>query len=521
MPLSASDPLDSTEKLHAAARLIGWKEIAAYLGKTDRTVKRWGKHRGLPIHRVPGVTKTSVYAYPDEMDLWLKSASAAESDCAAEPNVDESVAPVVLPTPAIEPQPANPYARTIHTVWNSRWKWSVAMSVLLLAVVSLGIAIHFAVGAPATGALRSLFPGSVKASGSRGSMAVSDAEKREAQRFYARGRYEWNQRTPDSLNRALDSFTQAIVHDPGCAQAYVGLAETYDLLREYSTMPDEEAYSRGLAAARRAVELNDSLAEAHRALAFAEMYGLWDFNGAEKEFRRAIELDPNDPQARRWFANAFAVPSRYEEALNQLNKAQDLDPSSNATLSDKGLLLANAGHTKEAIDLLREVERSAPEFRSPHLYLMRISLATGDYPDFLSEGQSAAEVANDAVLKDIIAAARAGYMRDGGKGLLKDLYARQKQYYLAGKLAGTWLAKTCVVMGRKQEALQLLETAYARHENEVLSCLSHPDLLSLSDEPRYEALVAKIHFPMHPVDSNPRTSIGTEEPRLAMSTELH
>jgi tetratricopeptide (TPR) repeat protein len=251
------------------------------------------------------------------------------------------------------------------------------------------------------------------------------------------------------------------------------------------------------------------------------MYGSWDFKGAEKEFRRAIELDPKDAQARRWFANAFAVPSRYEEALSQLNKAQELDPSSHATLSDKGLLLANAGHTKEAIDLLKEVELSAPEFRSPHLYLMRIGLATGDYPDFLSEGESAAEVANDPVLKDIIAAAQAGYKRDGGRGLLQDLYAKQKEYYLAGKLSGTWLAKTCVMMGRKQEALHLLEVAYARHETEVLSCLSHPDLLTLKDEPRYKALVAKFRFPMHPVDSNPDISPEIENPRLALATPLH
>ena len=130
-------------------------------------------------------------------------------------------------------------------------------------------------------------------------------------------------------------------------------------------------------------------------------------------------------------------------------------------------------------------------------------------------------MANDAVLKDIIAAARAGYKRGGGRGLLQDLYAKQKEYYLGGKLSGTWLAKTCVVMGRKQEALHLLEVSYARHETEVLSCLSHPDLLTLKDDPRYMALVAKIRFPMHSVDSPPDISSGTESPSLAMATRFH
>jgi tetratricopeptide (TPR) repeat protein len=272
---------------------------------------------------------------------------------------------------------------------------------------------------------------------------VSDADKISAQDLYLKGRFEWNKRTLTSLNSALDLFTQAIVHDPGNAQAYAGLADTYDLLWEYSTMREDEAFPRAIAAAKKAVQLDDTLAEAHRALAFAEMYGTWDFVDAEKEFRRAIELDPKDAQARRWFANAFAVPSRYDEALKQINKAQELDPSSNATLADKGLLLANAGHTKEGTDLLKEVERSSPEFRSPHIYMMRISLADGNYQAFLSEGASAAESANDAVLRDIISSAQTGYKRAGGRGLLQELYAKQKEYYLAHKLSGTWLAKTC------------------------------------------------------------------------------
>lgn len=505
----------------SAPRLVGWKEIAAYLGKTERTVKRWGASRGLPIHRVPGIAKTSVYAFPLELNDWLTLTSTANPEPLepAAASVAGEIRPQSTPTQAISPLPS----LKMRERWFSLVPW-VRTAAVIGTVVGVGLALAIAAfsaaGASLPQSFRALF---LKGQPSRASNspAVSESDRMMARDYYLKGRYEWNQRTPNSLNRALDFFTQAIVHDPGNAQAYAGLADTYDLLREYSTMREDEAFPRAIAAAKKAVQLDDSLAEAHRALAFAEMYGNWDFNDAEKEFRRAIELDPNDAQARRWFANAFAVPSRYEEALTQLNKAQELDPTSNATLSDKGLLLANAGHTKEAIDLLREVERSAPEFRSPHLYLMRISLATGDYPAFLSEGESAAEVANDAVLKDIIAAAQAGYSRDGGPGLLHALYARQKEYYLAGKLAGTWLAKTCVLMGRKQEALHLLEVAYAHHENEVLSCLSHPDLLTLRNEPRYEALVAKIRFPMHPVNSDPDTSSGTEDPRLAMATHLH
>jgi hypothetical protein len=144
------------------------------------------------------------------------------------------------------------------------------------------------------------------------------------------------------------------------------------------------------------------------------------------------------------------------------------------------------------------VERSNPEFRSAHAYMMHIDLYLRRYPAFLAEGQRTAEIQGDPVLKDTIASAREGYARDGGPGLLKALYTRQKEYYLAGKFTGTSLAKTCVLMGRKQEALDLLEEAYARHEPQVLVCLIDRELLTLNDEPRFRTLLKKIIFPQAP-----------------------
>jgi tetratricopeptide (TPR) repeat protein len=246
------------------------------------------------------------------------------------------------------------------------------------------------------------------------------------------------------------------------------------------------------------VALDDSLAEAHRALAFAEMYGDWNFPGAETEFRRAIELDPRDPQARRWYANAMALAGRFPEALAQMNKAQELDPSSRATLADKGWMLFNAGRAQEGIGLLKEVERSAPEFRSPHYYLMEADLDLRNFPSFLSEGQLAAQTVGDAPLGEIVAAAKLGYQRAGGRGLLQALYAKEKFYYAAGQVHAALLAKTCVLMGRKQEALDLLEDAYRHHDVDALTLLSDPDLLTIKSDPQYQALVRKINYPLFP-----------------------
>lgn len=486
---NAQEVSPSADRADRGARLVGWKDIAAYLGKTDRTVKRWGKDRGLPVYRVPGKAKTSVYAYSSELDQWLESAEAETETTAEELNQHP---PVPEPAGAQELLlPALPAARPKQRV---RRMWLLAGLVLLLAVVTLDVMVRLR-AVPFTSAWRN-FATSHRETDVH--PTVSEAERRAANDFYLRGRYEWNQRTPAGLQRALDLFTQAIVHNPGDARAYAGLADTYDLLREYSTDADNDAFPRAIAAAKKAVALDGSLAEAHRSLAFAEMYGDWNFAGAEAEFRRAIELDPKDPQARRWFANALAVVGRFPEAVAQMDKAQELDPASDPTLSDKGWMLYNANRAREGIELLKEVERSSPDFYSPHSYLMQIDLDLRDYPSFLSEGQLAAQSSGDSALLDIIASSRAGFEQGGSRGFLQALYSKEKQYYAAGKVRATLLAKTCMLMGKKQEVLDVMEDAYRRRDIEVLSFFSHPALLTLKDDPRYQALARKINFPRGP-----------------------
>jgi tetratricopeptide (TPR) repeat protein len=510
----------SAENADLGARLDGWKDIAAYLGKVERTVKRWDVGRGLPTHRVPGGGRASVYAYTRELDEWLKSGKALDADAAADTTTEtaadeeqevelEWVVPRVGGPATGESVP--PTLHVLHATAPHRGltrNWLLTICGLLIAGIA-GAAANSPSVRAATERIARLFHGDLAGHPAElrhgESHAASESERKQAHDLYLKGRFEWSQRTPDSLNRALDDFTQAIVHDPGYAQAYVGMADTYDLLREYSTMPDSEAYARAIAAARKAVELDDSLAEAHRALAFAEWWGNWDFVDGEKEFRRAIELNPKDPVARKWYANVLAVQGRFPESLEENDKAQELDPTSHSILADRGLMLFDAGRKYEGIALIKEVERSAPEFLSPHYYLMTISLELRDYPSYLEEGKKTAEAENDPVLKDTIAAARAGYERDGERGLLNDLYARQREYYEAGKLSGTMVAETCILMGKKQEALQLLEEAYNRHESHVLACLSEPDLLTLRDEPKYKALVKKINFPREPQMAQPST----------------
>jgi tetratricopeptide (TPR) repeat protein len=505
MPQPSSDHPANVQSGASAPRLVGWKDIATFLGKAERTVKRWGKDRGLPIHRVPGGSSASVYAYPAELNKWLAATNPSDLEAGGTGRDPDRREPIgAAEVGAVDAALTTSFRKVARSNWlDPKIRWATVFLAFIAVALAFSV-VHFRrPGVRVSDTSPSVIAKEQVKSRSAFTPTVSNAEIEQAREYYLKGRYEWNQRTRESLNRALDFFTQAIVHDPNYAQAYAGLADTYDLQREFSTTPDTYVFPRAIAAARKAVALDDSLPEAHRALAFAEMYGSWDFIDAEKEFRRAIELNPGDPQAHRWYANAFAVPGRFPDALDEISKSQELDPSSHATLADKGMMLYDAGRTKEAIETLKEVERSAPEFRSPHFYLMVISLDRKDYPTFLAEGQKSAEIMADPVLADIIASARAGYAKDGGRGLMNNLYARQKEYYSKGKLGATMLAKTCALMGRRLEAIQLLEEAYNRHETDVLACLSHPDLLTLKDEPRFKALVSKLNFPSHPIESAP------------------
>jgi tetratricopeptide (TPR) repeat protein len=496
-----------TENAGRGARLDSWKEIAAYLGKAERTVKRWEKERGLPAHRLPGSGNASVYAFTAELDEWLKSGTALEPQ--GSPVYDTDLRQDQLPSAATRATEPNPKAAPTYPKPESllppagfRRRWLLAFCGLLLAGM-IGAAVNSPTVRASSERLARRLPGALAGTHREQNAAasVSAFEKSQAHDLYLKGRYEWNQRTPDSLNRALDDFTQAVVHDPGNAQAYVGLADTYDLLREFSTMPESDAYTRSIAAAKKAIELDDSLADAHRALAFAEWWGKWDFADGEKEFRRAIELNPNDPIARNWYANVLLIQGRFSEALEENAKARDLDPSSHSILADRGNILFYAGKRDEGIATLKDVEAASPNFGSPHYYLMNISLGMRDYPAFLAEGKKTAETRNDQVLGDIVASAQTGYAQHGEGGLLKNLYARQKEYYLAGKYSGATLAVTCVMMGKKQEGLQLLEAGYDRRDIFVLSAPTNPALFTLRDDPRYEVLLAKLDF--HPTPGQP------------------
>lgn len=490
MPFDPSFPLNPQNEA-SSLRLDSWKEIAAYLGKGERTAKRWECERALPVHRLPGGGRGSVYAYTAELDEWLNSARDEVPETTDETGQSEELseeAETPESSALLSEQEAAPASAIPVSGGSSGRNARILVYSLIftgLAAAAVLLFYQHTTGPHGSSTLRSAVTRPVP----------SDADRQIARELYLRGRYEWEKRTPESLNRALDDFTQALVHDPDNAQTYVGLADTYNLLREYSLMPQKEAYSRAIAASRKAIELDDSLAEAHRSLAFAEYWGSWDFPSAEKQFRRAIELNPRDPLAHLWFANAFSGPGWYSFSLREVDRAQELNPSSPAILADKGGMLLLAGQTAKGVDLLKQVEQTDPGFLSPHRYLASFYMNLRDWPDYLAEIEKTAQLRNDPDLKATTAAARDGFGKAGERGLLRALYDAQKKLYDQGKLPGVFFARTCVLMGKRAEALELLRDDYRRHREEFILVRTDPILAALGNEPGFQELIGNLHFP--------------------------
>lgn len=318
---------------------------------------------------------------------------------------------------------------------------------------------------------------------------------REAEEFYLKGRYYWEKRTPESLNKAVDSFMQAIVRDPNYAQAYVGLAECYNLLREYTVMPASEAYPRALAAAKKAVELDSESSEAHASLAFASFYGMWDVATADREFRRAIELNPSNAIAHHWYATYLLSLRRYPESLTEIERARALDPASKSVLADKGSLLFAAGRQQEAIALLQQMEETEPDFISPHRYLKFIYLITGDYPHHLVEARKEAALMHDSSALAVADATERAFAAGGKTGLLKILSVEQKKLYDRGQLSPFSLAATYSILGDKQAALRYLKIAYDQRVDGVVAIESDHSFDNLANEPAFGKMLADVGLP--------------------------
>ena len=327
-------------------RLESWKAIGAHLGRTVRTVQRWERDEGLPVHRLEHHKLASIYAYVDELDAWWISRSdASRLEDAAGPGAPPAV-PGVPAAPA--PTSPTPLEADLASPWQQRWPWVAGVSTaLLLAVLALAI-----------------------------SIAREPARQTRADVLYASAREAWNRRTPDGFSEARKLFEAAIQASAQHARAHAGLADTYSLLWAFGLSAKQEALPRARAAAQRALSLDPDLAEGHASMSFV----LWeegDRAGAEVEAKRAIELDPNYATARHWYALYLQSMKRFEEAIVQGEKAVALDPGSPILASDLSIMLRSAGRLADAEQVLEQARRRHPTFPEVYVQLATIKHERG------------------------------------------------------------------------------------------------------------------------------------------------
>jgi TolB-like protein/Flp pilus assembly protein TadD len=518
-------------------RLDSWKEIAEYLGRDVRTVIRWEKERGLPIHRVPGA-KGGVFASREEIDAWLHGGPRPP---AGPPRI--AVLPflnILEPSQDYVPQgmteniiaSLSRVPRVRVMAWSTVGRFrgpaadprQVGQELKVNAVVTGRVAqrngfwqVNVEIVDPSDGAqlwgkqftkpaldlqtlpdriAREILDGiEVRLNPQESQRLVPKLQvKPEAYDLYLRARYYFSEIAEGSFLRAIESLEKAIAIQPDYAQAYAELAQCYTFLAiGYGDLPHRELLAKADVAARKAVELDDSLGEAHCALAVASVYHGWDWAFVEKEFKRAIELNPSYANAHGLYGTLLLALGRMDEALAEDLWANEVDPFSPLFSGDYAFHLTLAGRHDEALDHIRRVMQANPGVHLHKYILGVVHERMGRYTEAIEALEQSVAV---------------GPAHTQPLGVLGYVYAvsgqREKAFGVLRRLEE--LAKTRPVshftkafvfagLADRESALASLEKAYEEGSAWLYMLKAYPWLASLHNEPRFQELVRRVGLP--------------------------
>jgi TolB-like protein len=599
--MSASNPLTD------AKRLDSWKEIAAFFGRDERTVNRWEKELGLPVHRLPG-TKGRVYAYSEELSDWLAAPQhpgpALDQDPPAQPHSETSA---FLITTAQHSNTESTPAASSHRsrIAHSKITALVVASAFAVGISTLALLYHRPsadsvavlpftnVAGDATtdylsdgiteslianlahvpllkvksrsSVLRykgndldlqqtgnslgvsALVTGRVTPRGDNlevsaeiinvrdnteiwehhyagnaadiislqkqiaGDIAVklrsnlSSSEKQqvtrqgtqdpEAYELYLRARHAWGNRTADDLAKAISYFDQALVKDPNYALAYSGLADVYSVLPDFGGNPSED-YPKSNRAARKALELDPTLAHPHAVLGSNEMQYDWDFTAGEAEFKKSFELDPDDATAHQWYADDIGmIGGREQEALAEVDRAHELDPLSPVISRVTASVLVSARHYDEAIAICRKIADENPTFAMAHDCLAYADWGKRMYPQLLQEWAIYGHLSGNQDMAKLAAAMEQGFHSAGWKGALTRGIALLESRRQTGYSSALFIARLYADLGDKDQTFHWLNIAYRDHDWLLIGSNTYFQLDPLRSDPRFAELVRKVGLP--------------------------
>jgi len=309
-----------------------------------------------------------------------------------------------------------------------------------------------------------------------------------------KGRYHWNKRTIVDLDRAIAYFNQAIAADPGYALAYSGLADCYAILPTYGGNP-AETYAKATAAAFRALELDPSLARPHAVLGTVEMEYDWDFAAGEAEYRKAIELDPDDATAHHWFAQEIGWLGRGEEALAEVNLAHQLEPTSLMVTTEIGMVDLTARKFDDAVSVCSKVVSENPGFAQAYDCLALAYWGKRDYPKVIEEWKAVGQFSRDENFVELANALEKGYRTGNWKGALREAIAIRKVQRKRGYMSAYYIGAFYADLGNKDEAFRWLDIAFQERDVFLLNLPSDYLLDSLRHDPRFAQLERKMGLP--------------------------
>ena len=324
----------------------------------------------------------------------------------------------------------------------------------------------------------------------------------EAYELYLKGRYAWNKRTAADLETAISYFNQAIAKDPGYALAYSGLGDVYTVYPVYGAK-SSEVIPKSNAAARKALELDPTLAHPHAVLAGNYMEYDWDFTGGEAEYKKAFELDPNDASAHQWYGQDIGwIGGRVQEALAEEDRAHQLDPLSPIIIESLGLVQLAARRYDDAIATCEGVVRENPTFALAHNCLAWAYWAKSMYPQVVEQYKLLGQLDGNPKDVEFASALEQGFHSGGWKGALtKGIEVRQAQrkasYWSAYDIAGLYAG-----LGEKDEAFRWLNAAYEERNFSMEGMRTDFRLDPVRSDPRFAELVRKVGLPQWPTTGN-------------------
>jgi tetratricopeptide (TPR) repeat protein len=313
----------------------------------------------------------------------------------------------------------------------------------------------------------------------------------EAHQLYLKGRFFWGKRSREGFDKSIECFKKAIEIDPGYAQAYAGLAASYNDLPNYSTFSPADAYIRAKEAAVRALELDSELAEAHTALGLILCDYEWDWAGAEREFMRAIELNPAYETAHHWYGFLLVYQRRVDEAVAEMCKAYDLDPLSLAVNRNLGYLYYMARRYDEALEALQKTIEMDPSYTYTHFCMGLVYLRTGDFQKAIDVLQKERELMG-GVNPIVVIPLGTAYVRMGDRQKAEEILAGVEERMKHEYVSPFYLSQFYFALGELDKGFELLEKGYRERDIFMRQVRAFPMEDEVIRDPRYDTLLKKL-----------------------------